>query len=228
MGIEIDCGRWAGQATTDFYLRQFIGWFKEYKDASDLEISIGAAIFEDGAFFGPKTSELDQHFTAYVDAKQDYYRMIVQGIHAGTSLDEAFAPIDALAKANAANPGLSSKNVRAVWRSIAAPEVRRWRVRYGDEAAPDLYRRALRGEPFKVRGSANRIAAESDGVLGRIACPRCRYSPKSTDRWNCRCGHRWNTFDTGGVCPACSYEWKETACAVCGELSPHKDWYLRQ
>lgn len=144
------------------------------------------------------------------------------------SLDEAFAPIDAVAKADFGNPPLPSENVREMWRRIAAPEVRSWRIRYGDEAAPDLYRRALRNEPFEVRGSTNRAAAETERVLERLACPRCRYSPKSTDRWQCNCGHRWNTFDTHGVCPACGCQWNETACAVCGEWSTHKDWYLRQ
>ena len=37
MSIELDCGRWGGQATEDFYLRQFIRSFKEYKHASALE-----------------------------------------------------------------------------------------------------------------------------------------------------------------------------------------------
>jgi hypothetical protein len=26
------------------------------------------------------------------------------------------------------------------------------------------------------------------------------------------CGHEWNTFDTGGVCPACVHQWTETQC----------------
>lgn len=171
MSIELDCGRWRGQATEDFYLRQFIRSFKEYKHASALEISIDAAIFDDGAFFGPNMSKLDQHFRAYVDAKQDYYRMIVQGLDSGMSLDEALAPIEAVVKANAANPRLDLGDVRAKWRRIAAPEVRGWRIRYGDQAAPDIYRRALRNEPFEIRGSANRAAAESERILSHVACP---------------------------------------------------------
>jgi hypothetical protein len=38
----------------------------------------------------------------------------------------------------------------------------------------------------------------------RIRCPLCGWSPRKDDRWACGCGHRWNTFDTGGVYPACS------------------------
>ena len=34
----------------------------------------------------------------------------------------------------------------------------------------------------------------------RIRCLLCGWSPRKEDKW---CGHSWNTFDTGGVCPAC-------------------------
>jgi hypothetical protein len=44
----------------------------------------------------------------------------------------------------------------------------------------------------------------------RIRCPLCRWSPREDDKWFCDCGHAWNTFDTGGVCPACP---------------PHSQWY---
>jgi predicted amidophosphoribosyltransferase len=35
----------------------------------------------------------------------------------------------------------------------------------------------------------------------------------------------WNTFWTRGICPGCGYHWLKTQCPVCGELSPHEDWY---
>ena len=59
----------------------------------------------------------------------------------------------------------------------------------------------------------------------RIRCPKCRWEPRQTARWMCRCGHCWNTFDTAGLCPACGYQWEITACLRCGEYSPHRDWY---
>ena len=114
-------------------------------------ISIDAAIFDDGEFIGPNKSELDQHFRAYVKAKQEYYKRIVHGLDSGLSLDEALAPIEAVVKANAANQGLDQGDVRKMWQRIAAPEVRSWRVKYGDQAAPELYRRALRTERFVIR-----------------------------------------------------------------------------
>jgi len=59
-----------------------------------------------------------------------------------------------------------------------------------------------------------------------IRCPRCKWAPRPDDRWLCtECGHTWNTFDTGGVCPSCLYRWTETVCLACRQWSPHSDWY---
>jgi hypothetical protein len=64
----------------------------------------------------------------------------------------------------------------------------------------------------------------------RIRCPKCRWQPRKHDRWQCRpeCRHVWNTFDTRGVCPACGYQWTQTACPRCREWSPHADWYAAE
>lgn len=76
-------------------------------------------------------------------------------------------------------------------------------------------------EPDTVVGSGS-----GSGVTGpRIRCPKCKWSPGPHDRWACKCGHIWNTFDTGGVCPSCLFQWKVTACLSCREWSPHSDWY---
>lgn len=61
----------------------------------------------------------------------------------------------------------------------------------------------------------------------RIRCPLCGWSPRKGDRWSCTCGHVWNTFDTGGVCPACLQQWNETQCLKCGRWSAHSDWYTQ-
>jgi hypothetical protein len=58
-----------------------------------------------------------------------------------------------------------------------------------------------------------------------IACPKCDWRPPPDTRWACSCGHRWNTFATHGVCPACGKVWKVTQCGPCGAWSDHEDWY---
>ena len=59
----------------------------------------------------------------------------------------------------------------------------------------------------------------------RIRCPKCQWTPSAEDRWSCKCGFLWNTFDTGGVCPRCMFQWRITQCLRCLEMSPHSDWY---
>jgi hypothetical protein len=59
----------------------------------------------------------------------------------------------------------------------------------------------------------------------RIRCPLCGWVPGKDDRWSCTCGHYWNTFDTGGICPECLYRWMTTQCLSCHRWSAHSDWY---
>ncbi|HTS65134.1 MAG TPA: hypothetical protein VMH28_24090 [Candidatus Acidoferrales bacterium] len=77
-------------------------------------------------------------------------------------------------------------------------------------------------------GVAERESSGAGTGEPRIRCPKCGWSPRAEDRWGCTCGHAWNTFDTGGVCPGCMYQWKVTQCLRCGEFSPHSDWYTHR
>jgi hypothetical protein len=73
-------------------------------------------------------------------------------------------------------------------------------------------------------GTSHRPGPDPGGP--RIRCPRCAWEPRRQDTWACICLHVWNTFETGGVCPACGREWRETQCLRCHEWSPHADWYV--
>ena len=65
-----------------------------------------------------------------------------------------------------------------------------------------------------------------DGRL--IRCPKCLFGPSADLRWNCKCGHVWNTFWTSGICPACHFHWEVTQCPHCGEMSEHRAWYTSE
>jgi hypothetical protein len=68
--------------------------------------------------------------------------------------------------------------------------------------------------------------SNGSGVWHR--CPRCLWAPDGCAEWYCdKCGCRWNTFETHGRCPKCSFEWTETQCGDCGEWSAHESWYVK-
>jgi|SRR5580700_556140 hypothetical protein len=77
-------------------------------------------------------------------------------------------------------------------------------------------------------GSEVEKVSSRDPSGPRIRCPKCNWSPRATDRWICICRHLWNTFDTGGICPACLHQWKTTQCFRCGQWSPHSEWYAQE
>lgn len=73
-------------------------------------------------------------------------------------------------------------------------------------------------------------AAEIDDMWGPelsgICCPKCRWKPRAKCEWSCKCSHKWNTFETRGLCPGCAYQWELTGCLQCGAMSPHLEWYV--
>jgi hypothetical protein len=82
----------------------------------------------------------------------------------------------------------------------------------------------FRSSPRTPRGTPDGPTMRSpDGIL--IRCPKCMFRPPIDLRWNCKCGHDWNTFWTSGRCPACHFQWETTQCPNCGEMSEHRGWY---
>jgi hypothetical protein len=90
-------------------------------------------------------------------------------------------------------------------------------------AAGTVFRPVREVEPATPTRTGD--SSGDDSGPPRIRCPKCNWSPRAEDRWQCNCRHIWNTFDTGGVCPGCMHQWKVTQCLRCGQMSPHSDWY---
>lgn len=94
--------------------------------------------------------------------------------------------------------------------------------------------RAPRGRIISARSGTGIDRTERHGPAMRspegrlIHCPKCRFQPTDDVRWICKCGHVWNTFWTAGKCPACHFQWEETGCPRCGEMSEHRTWYESQ
>jgi hypothetical protein len=85
-----------------------------------------------------------------------------------------------------------------------------------------------KSEPVPVRSPDADDSADLGRRRSRIRCPRCGWEPGRDDRWTCTCLHSWNTFETGGVCPACGRKWAETQCPRCHAWSRHEDWYVEE
>jgi hypothetical protein len=145
----------------DEYFDQFLGQFVDQKDtllanAVDLQIELNAVIFADGTLVGADDqSALTDLFSAYVQAKQDCYRGIIEALDAGQSVAESFAPVerflaDATTRMRAENQFAREKQAE-LWTHQAAAEARRWRRRYADEDIPSLLKQAIRLDPFTIR-----------------------------------------------------------------------------
>lgn len=58
-----------------------------------------------------------------------------------------------------------------------------------------------------------------------FACPSCKAAPPIGDIWGCaQCGHRFDTFQSRGVCPACGAQFPATRCMECGAAHPISEW----
>ena len=100
------------------------------------------------------------------------------------------------------------------------------------------YRFQRASTPIAFRPDGKLPEPDDDQLMAgpRIRCPACQWQPDRKSRWFCLsmgppenfnsgCGHGWNTFDTGGICPGCLYQWQHTTCLSCGVTSLHDDWY---
>jgi Zn-dependent protease len=66
---------------------------------------------------------------------------------------------------------------------------------------------------------------ESGPRHDHASCPFCHQHPPQSPLWSCPCGSRFDTFQTGGNCPACGRAFQTTMCPFCQQSSPIHLWF---
>jgi hypothetical protein len=153
-------------AWRDPYYDQFFDQFVSERDqlisdAVDLQIELDAVIFADGTLIGPDDGGwLADLFSAYVEAKQDWYRGIIDALEAGRSIAEAHAAIDGfqadIQSRRKVGIRLGRDDPREVWRMQAAAEAQGWRRQFPEEEIRGLLKQAIRLKPFVIRRADHR------------------------------------------------------------------------
>ncbi len=60
-----------------------------------------------------------------------------------------------------------------------------------------------------------------------FACPGCKTVPPMGNYWVCsQCRKRFDTFETGAVCPHCAARFSSTSCFKCGSANPLSAWIV--
>jgi len=120
-----------------------------------LQIELDAAIFDDGSLIGPdEQNVVAENFGEYVRVTQDWYQGVIDALHAGRSVEEAFSAIEQfLAEIvrhlrSGRPPGRENPLER--WKHQAAADVARWRRKYPEPEIPKLLDQHIRLEPFVI------------------------------------------------------------------------------
>jgi hypothetical protein len=117
---------------------------QELADVTELSIDLDAVIFDDGALIGPDHSRWSVQFAAYVNAKQDVYRTIVQRLEHCKASEDFFGPIRAMLWGPEHH---DKRDPLTTYPSQAAAEAIGWQRR----ALLDVFKPAIRAEPFVIR-----------------------------------------------------------------------------
>ena len=60
-----------------------------------------------------------------------------------------------------------------------------------------------------------------------FACPDCKVAPPCGEIWRCgKCGEKFDTFATQGVCPHCQNQFTTPQCTECGASRPIQEWII--
>ena len=103
-------------------------------------------IFDDGTMIGPDQSRLCDHFSAFLEAKQELYREVLMGLEAGRLTDDVLAPPRRLISVQPHHPTTLPPDPVDQYLRIAASEIVFWHNRIAGE----VFRRAMRREPFVI------------------------------------------------------------------------------
>jgi DNA-directed RNA polymerase subunit RPC12/RpoP len=58
-----------------------------------------------------------------------------------------------------------------------------------------------------------------------FVCPSCHTAPPLGPFWTCnQCSTRFDTFETGGICPSCATRFASTTCLDCHHQAPIAQW----
>jgi Zn-dependent protease len=58
-----------------------------------------------------------------------------------------------------------------------------------------------------------------------FVCPSCHTAPPLGPFWTCnQCSARFDTFETGGICPSCAARFANTMCLDCRHQAPIAQW----
>jgi hypothetical protein len=145
-----------GWGNLDPYFDQFLPQFIEQKDrtladATLLQIELDAVVFDDGTLVGADES-LRAQFSAYLEAKQHWYRHILAALDAGQSVAEAFQPLDDFRAAERRRRDQVPPPPHGpIWKGQAAADADRWRRRHAEPEIHRLLKETIRLEPFVIR-----------------------------------------------------------------------------
>jgi len=142
----------------DEYFDQFLGQFVDERNALlanavDVHIRLEAVIFDDGTLVGPdEGSQLKQHFSLMVQAKQEWYQQVMERLKAGRSVAEAFEPVEQFSASVSRRLQEGGAREEIDFQRVnAAAQANRWRRRYSDDQLPSLLSEWLRLDPFIIR-----------------------------------------------------------------------------
>jgi hypothetical protein len=142
----------------DEYYDQFLGQFVDERnallaDAADVHIRLDAVIFDDGTLVGTdEQSQLKQHFSLMVQARQEWYQQVMERLEADQSVAEAFEPVERFSASVPQRIREGGFRQEIDYQRVnAAAQANRWRRRYSDDQLPSLLRESLRLDPFIIR-----------------------------------------------------------------------------